>query len=103
MNVEHDKTLPFPDCFIKKRKNDTLGHSVYRKPMHVVSSNMPNLHITQHRSYLSLFVYCASSICDVDSREEEIEHLEKNGCSNQDIRQALKEVLNIELVVSVYI
>jgi len=51
---------------------------------------------------MSLLVYCASSICDVDSPEEESEPLEKNGCSNQDIRQALKEVLNIELVVPVY-
>jgi hypothetical protein len=70
--------------------------------MHVVSSNMPSVNITQRRSYLSLFVYCASSTCDVDSPEEEIEHLEKSGYSNQYIRQALKEVLNIELVVPVY-
>jgi hypothetical protein len=51
---------------------------------------------------LSLLVYCASSVCGVVSLEEEIEHLEKNGCSNQDIRQALKEVLYIEVVVPVY-
>jgi hypothetical protein len=51
---------------------------------------------------LPLLVYCASSICVVDILEEEIEHLEKNECSNQDIRWALKEVLNIELVVPVY-
>jgi len=50
MKVEHDKTLPFPDDLIKKRKNDSLGHSVNRKPLHVSSSNMLSLNITQYRS-----------------------------------------------------
>jgi len=61
----------------------------------------PEHHPAQKLVLLSLLVYYASSICDVDSLEEEMEHLEKKGCSNEDIRQALKEVLNIELVVPV--
>jgi hypothetical protein len=60
--------------------------------MHVVlfQHAEPEYYAAQKLVLLSLLVYCARSICGVDSLEEEIEHLGKNGCSDQDIRRRKK-------------
>jgi hypothetical protein len=105
METEQDKTLLFHDVLIKKMSDDPFGHTVYRKLNTYVPSQHaePEQHPAQKLALLSILIYCVRSICDADSLEEETEHLKKNLCSNQDIRQALEEVLNIEPIVPVCI
>jgi hypothetical protein len=95
MEVEQNQSLPFLDVLVSRRPDGSLGHRVYRKPMHpdlyphAKSAHNP----AQKKGVLTSLKQHAWKLCDTDSLDEEIEHLkktfQKNGYSNHNIRQAL--------------
>lgn len=80
MELEQNGTLPFLDVLVKKNRDGTLAHMMYRKTtntglyLHVDSEHHP----TQTRTVLSTLTYCAWTICDKDVLQDEIHHLQAN-------------------------
>jgi hypothetical protein len=58
MEVEQQGTLPFLDVLVKRGPNGSLGHSVYRKPMHtdLYLHAKSEHHPAQKRAMLSTLV-----------------------------------------------
>jgi hypothetical protein len=94
MELEKDNKLPFLDVLVWKKDDTSLGHSVYRKPMHMdlYLQLGSKHHLGQKGAVLSTLVNLARTICNTHSLEE-IQHLKKtcrrNGYSNHDINCAI--------------
>jgi len=80
MEVEQQGTLPLLDVLVKRRLDDSLGHSVYKKPIHT-DLNLhakSEHHPSKKRAVLSTLVRRAKTLCDPGSLREEIIHLKDN-------------------------
>jgi hypothetical protein len=95
MEMEHNKSLLFLDVLVSRKPEGSLGHTVYRKPMHtdLYLHAKSEHHLAQKGAVLTILIQRARSICDVESLEGETEHLKKafrqNGYSNGEINRAL--------------
>jgi hypothetical protein len=96
MEMESDGKLPFLDILIHRKRDGTLGHSVYRKPTHtdLYLNGKSHHHPSQKMSVLSTLIHRAISISDKDNLHKEICHLKKtfiqNGYNHRHIDKALK-------------
>jgi hypothetical protein len=93
--MERNNNLPFLDIDIYHKPDGSLGHKVYRKPMHT------NLHLNSNshhnpsnkQAVLSTLVHRAQSLCVQESLHSELEFLRttfrQNGCSDWQIQCAL--------------
>lgn len=87
MERENDGALAFLDVKVLRRENNSIGHTVYRKPTHTDKY----LHATSHhhptnlRSVVSALINRAHRICDSEHLQSELSHvdsvLEQNGYS----------------------
>jgi hypothetical protein len=88
--------LPFLDIDFYRKTDGSLGHKVYRKPTHTKLYLQQNSHHhpANKQSVLTSLIYTAKALCDQESLPQELEFLttvfKNNGCSQQQIRQAMK-------------
>ena len=78
METEKDDKLTFLDVLVKKKLDGLLGHTMYRKPTHTdlyLHANSEH-HPTQKQAVMSTLVHRAKMICDAESLEEELQHLQ---------------------------
>jgi hypothetical protein len=71
MEVEQQGTLPLLDVLVKRRLDDSLGHSVYKKPIHT-DLNLhakSEHHPSKKRAVLSTLVRRAKTLCDPGTSE----------------------------------
>jgi hypothetical protein len=91
METERDWHLPFLDIDIYRQSDGSLGHKVYRKPMH--TNLYLNSTLTTILPTSRLYSHRARSLCDQESLHGEVEFLRttfrQNGYSDRQIRQAL--------------
>ncbi|KAJ4425835.1 hypothetical protein ANN_27461 [Periplaneta americana] len=98
--VEKDGCLPFLDILISRKPDGTLGHSVYRKPMHtdLYLNGRSHHHPAQKRTVLSTLLHRARGISDKESLPSEIRHLRKmyqqNNFGNREIGLALRRAFS---------
>ncbi|KAJ8936152.1 hypothetical protein NQ318_010563 [Aromia moschata] len=85
METEKDGVLPFLDVLGKRTNNNKLAHGVYRKKTHTdrYLNAASHHHPQQKRSLIKTLVHRAETMCDDESRPEELkqikEALTKNG------------------------
>ena len=108
---KEDKFIPFLDVLLVIQEDGSLGHKVYRKPihknryLHYNSFHHPNI----KNSVCKTLINRAKTICEVDNIEGELEHLRSalkmNGYLKKFIDNAMNTTygkkLNISLL-SVY-
>ncbi|XP_046397683.1 uncharacterized protein LOC124164403 [Ischnura elegans] len=100
MEKETNGQLPFLDILIQKKKDGSLGHSIYRKATHtdLYLNNQSHHHPSQKQAVLSTLLHRAKKIPDNESIQNEIKHLKitfrKNGYSKHQISEALKRTFN---------
>ncbi|KAJ8953325.1 hypothetical protein NQ318_012120 [Aromia moschata] len=91
METEKDGVLHFMDVLVKRTNNNKLAHGVYRKKTHTDRYLNAAFHHypQQKRSLIKTLVHRAETICDDESRPEELkqikEALTKNGYKEKDI------------------
>ncbi len=91
-----DKTIPFLDVLFTIREDGSLGHKVYRKPMHTDRYLYFNSfqHPSIKNSVCKTLINRAKTICEVSNIDNELEHLRNvlnlNGYPWQFIDKAIK-------------
>ncbi|XP_029165861.1 uncharacterized protein LOC114936730 [Nylanderia fulva] len=100
MEIEQNNQLPFLDVLVKKNKDGTLGHRVYRKSTHTdrYLHATSHHHLTQKNSVISSLICRALTISELTFLNEELEHLNqvltKNRYNNKDIYQTTERLKN---------
>ncbi|XP_015119535.1 uncharacterized protein LOC107042846 [Diachasma alloeum] len=85
MEIEQNGCLPFLDVLVRRNKDGTMGHHVYRKPTHTERylDAASHHHPSQKNSVISSLMYRARTISQPSKVNSEVEHLEtaltKNG------------------------
>jgi hypothetical protein len=98
IEIENNNQLPFLDVLVKKKKDGTFGHSVYRKPTHTdrYLDNASHHHPIQKTSMLKTLFYRAYRISDDESLAKEkcylTRALKQNGYRERALRRASKLV-----------
>jgi hypothetical protein len=79
MDVEQNQSLPFLNVLVSRRPDSSLGHRVYRKPMHtdLYLHAKSAHHPAQKKGVLTSLIQHAQELCDADNLDKEIEHLKK--------------------------
>lgn len=96
IEVEGKEELPFSDVMVYRKKDDSFGHRVYRKPTctNVCLNNVSHHHHTHKRAMLSTIVQRACTMADPQKLHSEFRHLREvfhpNSYSQRDIVWALK-------------
>ncbi|XP_063932675.1 uncharacterized protein LOC135144579 [Zophobas morio] len=100
MEVETNNCLPFLDVMVTMLPDGQLGHSVYRKPTHTdrfldtTSQHYP----AQKRSVIDSLIHRATTICQPNKLQKELEHLQtslqQNGYDHHSIKSAIQRRLN---------
>ncbi|XP_025997501.2 uncharacterized protein LOC113005826 [Solenopsis invicta] len=98
IEVEQENQIPFLDVLVRRNRDDTLGHRVYRKPTHIDRY----LHATSHHypsqknSVISSLVYRALTVSEPTFLDKKLQHLNqtltKNGYNNKNIDQITKRL-----------
>jgi DNA-binding transcriptional MerR regulator len=97
MEVEQNWSLPFLEVLVSRRPDGSLGHTVYRKPIHTdLYLHAKSTHNPAQKKWVLLsHIHRARRLFDADSLDKELQHLKgnfkKNGYSNKDIRRALQK------------
>ncbi|XP_029159721.1 uncharacterized protein LOC114931734 [Nylanderia fulva] len=84
---------------VKKNEDGTLGHRVYRKPIHrSLLHATSHHHPTQKNSVINSLIYRVLTISEPTSLNEELEHLNqvltKNGYNSKDINRTTERLKN---------
>ena len=96
MEIKENGHLPFLDIDIYKKKVDSLGHKVYRKPTHtnLYLHQLSHHHPANKHSVLSSLINRAHTLCDQDSLPQELDFLttvfKQNGYNDRQIERAMK-------------
>jgi hypothetical protein len=77
METEEECHLPFLDVDIYRRLDGSLGHKVYRKPVHtnLYLNLASHHHPSSKQAVLSTLVHRARAVCDKESLHDELEFL----------------------------
>ena len=100
MEIEQDNQIPFLDVLVRRNRDGTLGHRVYRKPTHTdrYLHATSHHHPSQKNSVISSLVYRALTISEPTSLDEELKHLNqtltRNGYNSKNINQTTKRLKN---------
>jgi hypothetical protein len=96
MEQEEEGCLPFLDLDIYRKTDGSLGHKIYRKPIHTnrYLHQKSHHHPANKQSVLASLIHRAKALCDEDSLTQEMEILttvfKYNGYIPQQIRRAME-------------
>ena len=96
IEIEEDGHLPFLDIDIYRKRDSSLGHKVYRKPIHtnLYLHQLSHHHPANKHPVLSSLIHRARALRDQESLAHELEFLttvlKNNGYNNSQIQRAMK-------------
>jgi hypothetical protein len=102
MELEENGSIPFLDILIKRKEDESLGHTVYRKKTHTENylHASSHHHPAQKLGVLNTLATRALRISDDENLDQEKDHLsivfKSIGYKDKDIKKAMNKSLDRE-------